>query len=144
MALFRDWDGTLWCMNIYAQMMGIVFRFVGYRIVLTIVMFMCVAKSFRPRVSSCLSLAALSMCQQHCEAKETSAPKSSTEGSSGLLLEVLRRAMKGKVDAFIVPTDDPHLSEYTSPYYQRRSFISGFTGSAGTAVITKDKALFLV
>lgn len=120
--------------------MGIVFGFVGYRIVLTIVMFMCVAKSFRPRVSSCLSLAGLSMCQAH-EAKETSAPKSSSEGSSGLRLEVLRRAMKGKVDAFIVPTDDPHLSEYTSPYYQRRSFISGFTGSAGTAVITKDKAL---
>ena len=45
------------------------------------------------------------------------------------------------IDAFIVPTDDPHLSEYTAPYYNRREFISGFTGSAGSAVITKDKSL---
>ena len=45
------------------------------------------------------------------------------------------------IDAFIIPTDDPHLSEYTAPYYGRREFISGFTGSAGTAIVTKEKAL---
>ena len=44
------------------------------------------------------------------------------------------------IDAFIVPTDDPHMSEYTAPYFSRREFISGFTGSAGTAVITKNNA----
>lgn len=48
------------------------------------------------------------------------------------------------VDAFIVPTDDPHMSEYTAPYYGRREFVSGFTGSAGTAVILKDQALLFV
>lgn len=48
------------------------------------------------------------------------------------------------VDAFIVPTDDPHMSEYAAPYFGRREFISGFTGSAGTALILRDKALLFV
>ena len=46
-----------------------------------------------------------------------------------------------EIDVFIVPTDDPHMSEYTAPYFGRREFISGFTGSAGTALVLKDKAL---
>ena len=45
------------------------------------------------------------------------------------------------IDALIVPTDDPHLNEYIAPHFARREFISGFTGSAGVAVITKEKAL---
>lgn len=45
------------------------------------------------------------------------------------------------IDAFIVPTDDPHMSEYTAPFYNRREFISGFTGSAGTAIITSSSAV---
>ena len=43
--------------------------------------------------------------------------------------------------AFVVPSGDAHLSEYTHPAYDRRAFISGFTGSAGTAVVTADAAL---
>jgi len=54
----------------------------------------------------------------------------------------LRSAMsEAGVDALIVPTDDPHLSEYAPDHYNRREFVSGFTGSAGTAVIMKDQAL---
>ncbi|CAM9446908.1 unnamed protein product, partial [Phaeothamnion confervicola] len=45
------------------------------------------------------------------------------------------------VDAFIVPSDDPHLSEYAAECYNRREWLSGFTGSAGTVVITKTLAL---
>ena len=45
------------------------------------------------------------------------------------------------VDAFVVPSNDPHLSEYVHPHYERRAFISGFTGSAGSALITADAAL---
>lgn len=45
-----------------------------------------------------------------------------------------------KVDALIIPTDDYHMSEYTAPCFGRREFISGFTGSAGTAVITHQSA----
>ncbi|MGX7071283.1 aminopeptidase P family protein [Helcococcus kunzii] len=44
------------------------------------------------------------------------------------------------IEAYIVPTSDPHQSEYLADYYKTREFISGFTGSAGTAVITRDKA----
>ena len=41
----------------------------------------------------------------------------------------LRREMKNDgLDCIIVPTEDPHMSEYTAPYYYRREYISGFTG----------------
>ena len=56
-------------------------------------------------------------------------------------LAALREVMDAKaIDACIVPTGDPHMSEYISDYYKTREFITGFTGSAGTAVITADDA----
>lgn len=57
-------------------------------------------------------------------------------------LESLRQQMKGEnVDAVIVPTEDPHNSEIPPNAFKRREFITGFTGSAGTAVVTHDRAL---
>ena len=57
-------------------------------------------------------------------------------------LKQLRDLMKEKgMDAYVVPSTDPHNSEYVAEYYKGRNFISGFTGSAGIAVITLDKAL---
>ena len=54
-------------------------------------------------------------------------------------LEALRILMKEKgVDAYLVPTDDFHGSEYVGDYFKCRKYITGFTGSAGTAVIMKD------
>ena len=48
-----------------------------------------------------------------------------------------------RLQAFIVPTTDPHASEYTPPYYASRQWLTGFSGSAGTAVITiADSALW--
>ncbi|XP_043235052.1 probable Xaa-Pro aminopeptidase P isoform X4 [Amphibalanus amphitrite] len=44
------------------------------------------------------------------------------------------------IDAYIVPMDDEHQSEYVSPHDARIGFISGFSGSAGLAIVTKDKA----
>ncbi len=44
------------------------------------------------------------------------------------------------LDAFIIPTNDPHFSEYVPSHYACREWISGFTGSAGTVVVTLDKA----
>lgn len=44
------------------------------------------------------------------------------------------------IAAFIVPSTDPHLSEYVAPHWKSREWISGFTGSAGTVVITCEKA----
>ena len=44
-------------------------------------------------------------------------------------LSNLRKEMKQDgLDCIIVPTEDPHMSEYTAPYYYRREYISGFTG----------------
>uniref|UniRef100_A0A7N1A5F9 Metallopeptidase M24 family protein n=1 Tax=Kalanchoe fedtschenkoi TaxID=63787 RepID=A0A7N1A5F9_KALFE len=44
------------------------------------------------------------------------------------------------IDAYIIPSQDAHQSEFIAECYMRRTYISGFTGSAGTAVVTKDKA----
>lgn len=44
------------------------------------------------------------------------------------------------VDAVVIPSSDPHSSEYVHPRWKFRGWISGFNGSAGTVVITKDKA----
>lgn len=56
-------------------------------------------------------------------------------------LTLLRQLMaKNKIQAFIVPSTDPHLGEYVPDHWQCRAWISGFGGSAGTAVITTDKA----
>lgn len=56
-------------------------------------------------------------------------------------LKALRDFMKDKgLDAFIIPTTDAHLSEYPAPYWMSREWISGFTGSAGTVVVTLEKA----
>lgn len=51
-----------------------------------------------------------------------------------------RMGKKG-IDAYIVNTSDPHMSEYLADHYKTRVYISGFTGSAGTAVITRDRAI---
>jgi len=45
-----------------------------------------------------------------------------------------------KLDVYIVPSEDSHQSEYIAPCDARREYICGFTGSAGTAVITLEKA----
>ncbi|WP_439185343.1 aminopeptidase P family protein [Carboxylicivirga taeanensis] len=44
------------------------------------------------------------------------------------------------VDAFIITSADPHLSEYPSSHWKFREWISGFTGSAGTVVVTNEEA----
>ena len=56
-------------------------------------------------------------------------------------LKALRKLMKEKkIDAYLVPTDDFHRSEYVGDYFKCRKYITGFTGSAGTAVIMQDMA----
>ena len=53
----------------------------------------------------------------------------------------LRQLMKKRqIDAYVVPTSDPHQSEYLADFYKTREYITGFTGSAGLAVITKNEA----
>lgn len=56
-------------------------------------------------------------------------------------LEALRLQMKIEgIDAYIVPSSDPHQSEYLANHWQHRQWISGFTGSMGYAVITQNHA----
>ena len=56
-------------------------------------------------------------------------------------LAALRAAMKeADIDCYIIPTSDYHNSEYVSEYFMVRKYFSGFTGSAGTLVVLKDKA----
>ncbi|PVG02009.1 putative aminopeptidase P, cytoplasmic [Serendipita vermifera] len=45
------------------------------------------------------------------------------------------------VDAYVIPSEDQHFSEYLAKCDERRAFITGFTGSAGTAIVLKDSAL---
>ena len=56
-------------------------------------------------------------------------------------LEALRTLMAQRgIDAYLVPTSDFHDSEYVGEYFKCRKYLTGFTGSAGTAVITADDA----
>ncbi|WP_106829747.1 aminopeptidase P family protein [Parabacteroides pacaensis] len=56
-------------------------------------------------------------------------------------IALLRESMKQQnIAAYIVPSSDPHLSEYPADCWKAREWISGFTGSAGTVVVTAEKA----
>ncbi len=57
-------------------------------------------------------------------------------------LAALRAQMKAHgLAAYIVPGTDPHASEYMAPHWMEMSWITGFLGETGTAVVTMDKAL---
>jgi len=53
----------------------------------------------------------------------------------------LREEMKKEgLDAWLVPSGDPHLSEYVADHWKARAWLSGFTGSAGTLLVTRAEA----
>lgn len=60
--------------------------------------------------------------------------------AAGKLAAVQAKMREMQLDALIIPSSDPHMSEYVADHFSRRQFISGFTGSAGTAVITTKEA----
>ncbi len=69
----------------------------------------------------------------------------SDRGFAGKHLPLLRAEMKKlKIDGFIVPHDDEYQNEYIPAYAERLMWISGFSGSAGAAVILADKAAVFV
>lgn len=56
-------------------------------------------------------------------------------------IKKLQNLMKERgIDIYIVPTSDFHQSEYVGEYFNGRKFLSGFTGSAGTLVISSNEA----
>ncbi|KAI5951961.1 AMPP [Candida jiufengensis] len=80
------------------------------------------------RANSIFTLDTSSLCLP--EAKEVNTSKR---------LESLRKEMsKNDLGIYIIPSEDQHQSEYVSAYDQKRSFISGFSGSAGVAIVTRD------
>jgi len=44
------------------------------------------------------------------------------------------------IDAWIIPSSDPHQSEYTAEHWKARAWLSGFDGSAGTVIVTQTQA----
>ena len=60
-------------------------------------------------------------------------------------LKALREQMaRDGLDGFVVPICDEHMSEYVGDYAQRLAWLTGFGGSAGSAVVLKDKAAIFV
>ncbi len=60
-------------------------------------------------------------------------------------LEALRKELAGQgLDGFVIPISDEHTSEYVGGYAQRLAWLTGFGGSAGTAVVLKDTAAIFV
>ena len=56
-------------------------------------------------------------------------------------LKKLRGLMAQRgIDAYVIPTSDFHESEYVGDYFKARRYMSGFTGSAGTLVVTAKEA----
>ncbi len=56
------------------------------------------------------------------------------------LLALRNEMSKNGIDAYIIPSTDPHISEYVADCWTSRTWISGFTGSAGTVVVTSNTA----
>lgn len=56
------------------------------------------------------------------------------------LIQLRRKMEEHNLDMYFIPTNDFHGSEYISDYFKAREFISGFSGSAGNIVITKEEA----
>ena len=60
-------------------------------------------------------------------------------------LDALRKELAARgLDGFVVPISDEHMSEYVGGYAQRLAWLTGFGGSAGTAVVLKDRAAIFV
>ncbi len=55
------------------------------------------------------------------------------------LQEIQKRMKDADLSILVIPSADPHQSEYVSPYWKSRTFATGFTGSAGTALVTQDE-----
>ena len=60
--------------------------------------------------------------------------------TTGRLNDLRKQMASAGLDAFLVPSGDSHQSEYIAEADKRLKWISGFSGSSGFAVITKDKA----
>lgn len=68
-------------------------------------------------------------------------PNNGPTATASLVQKLREQMQSANVDAYVVPSEDEHASEYPSDADLRRGFITGFNGSAGCAVVTPDAAL---
>lgn len=67
------------------------------------------------------------------------------EANGSVRLDALRTELARRgLDGFVVPISDEHMSEYVGAYAQRLQWLTGFNGSAGTAVVLRDRAAIFV
>src|SRR6478735_1832631 len=72
-------------------------------------------------------------------------PRSTPMSTYEARLEALRAQLKrDRLDGFVVPLTDEHLSEYVGAYAQRLAWLTGFKGSAGSAVVLPEEAAIFV
>ena len=57
------------------------------------------------------------------------------------IIRIRQLMEKDRIDAVIIPSEDPHKSEYVAEHWQARKWLTGFSGSAGTALLTRDRAI---
>jgi Xaa-Pro aminopeptidase len=95
-----------------------------------------VAKAFVESVIACLYVAR----------QRTATMLMNTQKALGSArLDALRKELKARgLDGFVVPISDEHMSEYVGSYAQRLAWLTGFGGSAGTAVVMADEAAMFV
>ncbi|EEF49835.1 xaa-pro aminopeptidase, putative [Ricinus communis] len=100
------------------------------------------SKSFSPNIKrypffihNCSSITA----KPSSQVRRSSTNKSEPDEKLSALRELFSKPGIG-IDAYIIPSQDAHQSEFIAECYMRRAYISGFTGSAGTAVVTKENA----
>ncbi|WP_174518716.1 aminopeptidase P family N-terminal domain-containing protein, partial [Pseudomonas syringae pv. coryli] len=69
-----------------------------------------------------------------------STQSNASSGVAERLAQTRALMSRERIDAYLVPSADPHLSEYLPGYWQGRQWLSGFHGSVGTLIITQDFA----
>jgi len=94
-----------------------------------------------PAPASCASASTSTLVSAYTSEKAGLAPSAPRVRDTGAQLAALRKLMDEEgVTAYLVPSEDAHGSEYVASEDERRAFISGFTGSTGTAVVCADSA----
>lgn len=71
----------------------------------------------------------------------TVSPSGARGGGLSILRTIREKMAAQQLDALLVPSSDPHNSEYVAPWFKCREFVSNFSGSAGTCLITATDAL---
>ncbi|XP_070769429.1 xaa-Pro aminopeptidase 2 [Enoplosus armatus] len=97
------------------------------------------ALSLAALTGNTVGVAAFERTERNCSLSPPYLP-STAVNTTHRLQELRERMLPLNISAYIIPGTDAHLSEYIAPRDARMAFMTGFTGSAGTAVVTQTKA----